>query len=127
MLRKAARAPPTPVASEDEIDPGLLDHIPDVEFPGHVARAEEPPAPTELQALLASLQHEMQGMLADGFARVEQSVADQFTDLEGRLTEAHVTIEELRAENAQLVHARDRYERAFQALKDLTRDIEETA
>lgn len=117
VLRNPARSG-RPPAIDEEIDPGLLDHIPDVvtHTPDH--------AP-ELQRLLAGLQHDMQTTLAEGFARVETSVASLFADLEARLADTTAALERASDENAQLTHARDRYERAFQALKDLTRDIEE--
>lgn len=73
------------------------------------------------------MQTQMQELLANEFARVEESLGSLLADMEGRLADADATLLHLRDENSQLVHVRDKYERAFQALKDLTRDIEEQA
>lgn len=112
---------PAPVVDDEEIDPGLLDHIPDVSEPHEPVRGI---VPNELQRVLSSLQREMQVVLSGELARVETNVVSLFADLESRLAEATLHIERLHEENAQLIRAKDRYENAFQTLKELTRDVE---
>lgn len=140
-IRKATPHVPPPVADE-EIDPDLLDQIPDVVAPAPAVRPArpftirappmmpappppEPEAPASLRQLLDALQQEMEGVLAQEMTRIEHSVAGMFAEMEQRLAEANAAVEDLRNENAQLVHAKDKYDRAFAALKDLTRDVEE--
>lgn len=127
-LRKATH-PPAP-AADDDIDPGLLDHIPDVEthYVGRrvASTSTVDVAAPELQDLLSALKMEMQSLLDEELTRVGSSVVTLFGDLEGRLAEAHAVIESLSNENAQLVRAKERYEHAFQALRDLARDVEDT-
>lgn len=131
--RGAPSSPPPSGSVEEEIDPGLLDHIPDVPAatqPFQVEAAPEAPpvfdAP-EFRALLDTMQSQMQELLASEFARVEESVGSLFADMEGRLADADAALAQLREENSQLLHARDKYERAFQALKELARDVEDQA
>ncbi|HUR69451.1 MAG TPA: hypothetical protein VM370_09410 [Candidatus Thermoplasmatota archaeon] len=114
------RAPSQP-PPEEEFDPGLLDGIPDVE-----ATRSFPPA--ELHGLLGALEEEMHGLVRQEVARVEESVGALFADLEARLAGAQALVSDLREQNAQLVRARDRYDRAVAALKALAdEDIDGTA
>lgn len=111
----------------------LLETLPDVEpqapppFP--VAQPEPSDAPqadaTAFEVLFETLQTQAHLDLSAQFARLHQALAAHVADVEARLADAERTIEALRDENARLVHQNDLFERAFDTLKGLTKDVDD--
>ena len=137
MVARSRRHPFLPQPHEDEIDPALIEALPEVE-PGQEAvsiwevqpeAAAEPgwTPPTELREILDALQNEMAASAAAHMALVEGALASHVADLQARLADAHALVEQLREENAALVRQKDAYERAFSTLRDLTRNVEDEA
>lgn len=132
----ARRTPFLPQLPAEDLDvlltEAVLDELPEVQprAPPPFPLADAPGAyagalPTELDLLLETLQAEAQLTLAAQFARVQEALAAHAAGLEARLAEADALVGELREENARLVHQNDLYERAFETLKGLTRDVED--
>lgn len=85
---------------------------------------EEPPAEAEARApelhhLISSLERAMQVRVAQELGRVEASVERLFADLEARLVAAQAEADRLREENATLTRENERYQRAFETLREM--------
>lgn len=116
------RAPFLPRPPDEEIDPALLDSLPDVE-PNEPTFV--PATQSDLGLLLETLQTEAQVLLAAQFARVHQQLLDHEDAMGARLAEANALVEQLREENSALLRRIDAFERAFSTLRTLTNDVDQ--
>jgi hypothetical protein len=126
----------TPVAQEEEISAELLDQIPDLPDIHATSAMEAEPregllgpgdASPTLHAIVAQMQAEMEQVMSAELSRIETSMSGAFAQLEAKLAQTEAELASLRDTNATLVHAKDRYDRAIQAIKELTQDVGETA
>ena len=123
---------PPAAHAEEEISEELLDQIPDIHpvapvEPDAREAAEAPEESPTLHGLLAQMQRDVESLVAAEFERIESSMTGAFADLETRLSQSESELLALREQNAALMHARDKYDRAIQAIKELTQDVEDGA
>lgn len=114
-----------PAALDEDVPLELLDQIPDIRplAPPEAASRPEEPSPT-LHGLLAQMQRDVEALVAAEFERIESSMTGAFADLEARLAQSEGELAALREQNAALLHAKDRYDRAIHAIKELANDAD---